>query len=354
MLRRAREVIFWPGLTGDIKQLAASCDVCAEFKPRQQKEPLIEHNRGDRPWVKIGIDLFECDNKTYLVTVDYYSGWFECDVMSSTMSSSIICKLKPHFARYGIPQVIMSDNGRQFVSAEFERFCREWGIEHVTSSPYHSRSNGMAESAVKAAKRLIMKTNRDSTDLCDALLELRNTPRQGSGLSPAQAMFGRRTRSNVPCTNFRTPADAAQQLTADRRARQVAEHHDRRARALPPLQPGARVRVPPSPSTGPTWTEAVVTARRHDDVRSYDVRPADDQVTLRRNRVHLRDVTAPAVSPADADRQCADTCRDPPSSADICGAPLAPPGPDAVIAPMPVPRRSVRLAIKTRGDVNDL
>ena len=70
MLRRAREVVFWPGLTRDVKQFASSCDVCAAFQPKQQREPLMQYERGDSPWVKVGFDLFECDNKTYLVTVD--------------------------------------------------------------------------------------------------------------------------------------------------------------------------------------------------------------------------------------------------------------------------------------------
>ena len=73
------------------------------------------------------------------MTVDYHrhSGWFEFDAMSSTVSLSVINKLKCHFARFGIPQMIMSDNGRQFLSTEFEAFCREWSIEHRASSRPH-------------------------------------------------------------------------------------------------------------------------------------------------------------------------------------------------------------------------
>ena len=179
--------------------------------------------------------------------------------------------------------MIMSDNGRQFVSAKFETFCREWGIEHRTYSPYHSISNGMAESAVKAAKRLISKTNRDGSDEYGALLELRNTPRQGVRMSPAQVMFGRRTPSNVPCADLCMPPVSSQYLPG-RRSRQIARHHDRRARVLPVLHQRQLVRVAPSPATGTTWTEAVVTAT--DGRRSYIVER--DGGELKRNRIDLR------------------------------------------------------------------
>ena len=315
MLRRAREVVFWPGLTGDVRQMAFSCDVCAAFQPHQHKEPLIQHERGDSPWVKVGVDLFECDGRTYLVTVDYYSGWFEFDLLSSSVSLSVINKLKSHFARYGIPQMIMSDNGRQFVSSEFDIFCKEWGIEHRTSSPYHSRSNGMAESAVKAAKRLLMKTGRDGSDVCGALLELRNTPRQGVGVSPAQLMFGRRTRSNVPCSNLHMPTDSALPRPSQR-SNTVARHYDRGARELPGLHEGQPVWVAPSPATGPTWTEAVVTTAH--GPRSYTVDGSGGE--WRRNRIHLR----PASNGA-RDSRVADAAPGRTPSGESDSTPRAPP-----------------------------
>ena len=212
----------------------------------------------------------------------------------------------------------------------------------------------MAESAVKAAKRLLTKTKRDGSDVSGALLELRNTPRQGSGMSPAQAMFGRRTRSHVPCTNLCMPP-VSTQSRADRRARHVIGHHDRRARELPVLHQGQLVRVAPSPATGPTWTEAVVTAAH--GRRSYTVN--GEGAVLRRNRVDLR----PAAD-LGGDARAWDARRSPrtdsavpvPSSDATVPVPsndatVPVPGSDATAAPVPgsgatsvppVPRRSGR------------
>ena len=108
----------------------------------------MSHDIPDRHWAKVGTDLFAKDGRDYLITVDYYSNFWEVDLLPSTESTMVINKLKNHFARYGIPDTIVSDGGPQYVSHEFAKFCKSWDIIHVTSSPYNSKANGKAESAV--------------------------------------------------------------------------------------------------------------------------------------------------------------------------------------------------------------
>ena len=103
------------------------------------------HEIPDRPWQKVGTDLFTVDNKQYLVTVDYYSRYFEVDELTSTTSNAIIRKLYAHFSRHGIPEVAISDNGPQFAAEEFAKFAQTWDFKHVTSSPGYPQSNGLAE-----------------------------------------------------------------------------------------------------------------------------------------------------------------------------------------------------------------
>ena len=89
-----------------------------------------------------------------MVLVDYYSEFFEIDSLKQTRSENIIRCCKAHFARYGIPDTLITDNGPQFSSAEFKRFSKDYQFEHKTSSPQYPQSNGMAEKAVQTAKRL--------------------------------------------------------------------------------------------------------------------------------------------------------------------------------------------------------
>ena len=63
-------------------------------------------------------------------------------------SGSVIEKMKDVFARYSIPDVLVTDNGAQFASAEFAAFAETWSFEHCTFSPSYPQSNGKAENAV--------------------------------------------------------------------------------------------------------------------------------------------------------------------------------------------------------------
>ena len=120
--------------------------------------------------------------------------------MHDKTAKEVILKLKAHFARHGIPDRVVSDNGPPFNSQDFVQFAKTFGFEHVTSSPGYPQSNGKAESAVKAAKTLMKKALDSKTDPYLALLELRNIPGEKVKSSPAQRLFGRRTRTSVPVT----------------------------------------------------------------------------------------------------------------------------------------------------------
>ena len=73
MMARARETIFWPRMSSEVKQVADCCEVCQQMKPKQRNEPLMCHKDGDGPWRKIGVDLFDLNGTNYLLTIDYFS-----------------------------------------------------------------------------------------------------------------------------------------------------------------------------------------------------------------------------------------------------------------------------------------
>jgi hypothetical protein len=153
-IRRARDTVYWPGMSNDLKDYLSNCDICNSDQSQQQKEPLINHKLPDRPWEKIGIDLFTIDDKDYLCTVDYFSDYFEIDRLPHKKDSKTIIKhMKHHFSRYGLPDMIFSDNGPPFNSQDFVNFAKDYEFVHKTSSPEFPQSNGKVESAVKIAKK---------------------------------------------------------------------------------------------------------------------------------------------------------------------------------------------------------
>ena len=287
-LRKAHDVVFWPHMNADIKEEVGNCATCNESIDNQQKEPLLTHEIPSRPWSKLGIDLFSIRGKDYMVTVDFYSDFWEVDRLYSTTTDAVVKKLKRHFSRYGRPDVVVTDNGPQLVSDEFQKFSTDWEFAHITSSSYHSSSNGKAESAVKIVKKLIRKTQKDGTDIHKAILDWRNTPTVGMNSIPAQRLMSRRTQTLLPTSERllqpEVVPDVHDKITQKRQ--QAKKLYDKHAKPLPQLEIGEPVYVKPLPQTNnKTWKEGVCTEKLSQ--RSYKV--AVDGKTVRRNRIHLKE-----------------------------------------------------------------
>lgn len=195
--RRAREVLFWPGISNDIESYIKKCKVCQENSNKPSKEPMIPITVPKLPWNKVGTDLFEYGKKHYLILVDYYSGFIEVSQLRDTSSNSVIKELKQNFARYGIPETVVSDNGPQYSSRNFKKFAEEWCFNHITSSPYYAQSNGKSERSVQTIKKMLKKSIDSRTDFYLNLLSYNNTPRENLN-SPAQLLMGRRLNCRLP------------------------------------------------------------------------------------------------------------------------------------------------------------
>ena len=150
-------------MAAEIKQLASDCEACQTLTTVQQKETLMPIEF-ILPWETFGADLFSWSGKDYLLTIDYFSGWWEVDRLNDTTTTAVIRVLKAHVGRWGIPSTLISDNGPQFTAAQFQTFFSELGIQHHTSAPGHPNTNGKAETGVKAAKQMMETCKRSNTD----------------------------------------------------------------------------------------------------------------------------------------------------------------------------------------------
>ena len=133
-------------------------------------------------------------NSMFLVVVDVHSKWPEVIPANFTTSSPTIEVLRDLFARYGIPEQIVSNNSAQFVSEESQVFVGSNGIRHITSAPYHPATNGLAERAVQTFKQALRSMYQSSKPvkekLAKFLIAYRNTPHSTTGVSPAQVLLG--------------------------------------------------------------------------------------------------------------------------------------------------------------------
>ena len=200
-----------------MKAFIEQCESCNTYQPCQTKEPMLSHLVPNQPWSRIAGDLFAWEGMNFVLLVDYYSDWWEIEKLTDLSSKSVVKNIKRIFARFGIPPVLISDNGPQFVSYEFREFMAQWGVDKVFSSPHYQQGNGKAESAVKIAKNLLRKTLRSKQDFWTAVLEWRNTPTAGVNTSPAKRLLARRTRTTLPmASRLLKPEVSAQVETHDR------------------------------------------------------------------------------------------------------------------------------------------
>ena len=279
-------------MNADLRDYIAKCGGCATYQKDQQKEPLISHKIPNRPWETVGCDIFHFEDRDYLCTVDYYSSYFEINQLKDKTGKEVIGTLKRHFSTNGIPNKLQSYNGPPYSSHEFQQFMTSYDIEHVTSSPHYPQSNGKIENAIKTAKNLLKKSKAAGTDFYLALLAWRNTPSEGLESSPAQRMFGRRTRTLIPMTSELLKPEIVEDVQGKllKRKQLQAKHYNISAKELPPLSKGEIVRVKPTDRSG-RWFKARV--QQQVDVRSYEVRTEEGKI-FRRNRRHLRSSREPA------------------------------------------------------------
>ena len=250
-----------------------------------------------------------------MITADQYSGYpsiFECGKTAST--KQVTDHLVQLFSTFSVPVTIYSDGGPQFFSGEgrvdqflFTKFCKEWGVEHVVSSPHYPQSNGIAEGAVREMKKLIIANWDDNSnkckvaDLAASLLLFRNTPRLPTNLAPNKIVFGRLVWDNLPISRALFKPDV--RFEVEKRLQQLREEKERKRsaeatqprRELPLLHPGQRVRVQ-HPATK-RWTITGSIVRFGQNEREYFYKDDRNDRVYRRNRRFIKPIDVEAQPP---------------------------------------------------------
>ena len=210
MAQRALAIVYWPGMSTDIRNTRHGCADCNRNAPTQAATPYLPATPPSTPFEAVFADFFTFGGRHYLVVGDRLSGWVE--VLGSPAGTTLegaaglIRHLRSFFATFGVPEELSSDGGPEFSAGCTEAFFRLWGVRHRVSSAHFPQSNGRAEVAVKSAKRLLM-SNTSPTGSLDhdrflrAMLQLRNTPDQDCNISPAQIVFGRPLRDTPSFVN---------------------------------------------------------------------------------------------------------------------------------------------------------
>ncbi|CAF4637437.1 unnamed protein product [Rotaria sp. Silwood2] len=203
MKQLARSHCWWPGINSDIVNIIKSCSTCEKLQPLPKQE-FKSWKEPEHVWSRVHMDFAGpiWDSK-WLILIDAKSKFpIVVDMNNDTTAKNLCNVLEQIIDWFGPPASLVSDNGPPFNSNEMVKFYMTYGIDHITSPPYHPASNGIAERFVRSFKEAMLKqqqsgvTNR-STALRNVLRNYRWTPHTSTGVSPASMMFKHSIRTEL-------------------------------------------------------------------------------------------------------------------------------------------------------------
>ena len=137
--------------------------------------------------------------KFWVVEIDYFTKWVEVEPLASITQQNVKNFVwKNILCRFGVPRVLVSNNGRQFDNALFKDFCEHFGIQNHYSSPTHPQANGQAEVANRSLLKII-KTRLEGAkgvwldELSGVLWAYRMTVRTPTRETPFKLAYGSET-----------------------------------------------------------------------------------------------------------------------------------------------------------------
>ncbi|KAL5515676.1 hypothetical protein EMCRGX_G000877 [Ephydatia muelleri] len=186
MKQLARTAVYWPQIDSNIMDLCHHCTVCAEHQnkpPKPEKNPCM---LPEKAWSRVHIDhAINFLGSNWLVLIDAYSK-YPCIHTTTSSTKSTTELLEQDFSHFSYPHAIVSDNATTFSSEEFQSWCREMGITHLTGAPYYPATNGAAERLVQTFKHALSKsTLPPRAALQEFLMQYRRTP-LAEGYSPSE------------------------------------------------------------------------------------------------------------------------------------------------------------------------
>ncbi|KAG1708476.1 hypothetical protein GQR58_003138 [Nymphon striatum] len=151
------------------------------IESEDEDEAEEEEEEGYEQVVVSELPIIKSFTDNEYVAVAYQDNWYPACVIRTIDNDSALWI----FARFGIPEKLIKDNGPQYTSHECDGFATEYGKTQKTSSPHYPNSNGLAGRTVQTVKRIHTKSNADNKDPLLGILEYHTTP-LGIGYSPSK------------------------------------------------------------------------------------------------------------------------------------------------------------------------
>ena len=198
--------------------------------------------------------------------------------------------MKAVFAEFGVPNIIVSDHGPQYTSAEFRDLMKHWQIDHRVSSPRNPQSNGMAEHCVQTMKASLIKTIQEEEDVDLALLTYKATPLHHRLPLPVELPNSRKYKTLLPTRIVPTRLQETYRKIMDQGKQVQAQPYNKNTRVLLRLQQSQEVVVQLDPGKN-IWTPTEIIQCPTNKGRSYSLKTIHSGVYTRNRRFIKPDLT---------------------------------------------------------------
>jgi len=210
MKQLAGTAVYWPNIDSDILDPCRQCPICAGHKSKPSKAAVLPWMLPEKLWSCLHIDhAITFPEYKWRVVTDAYTKYPCIHITQSVSAKSTIKLLQEDFAHFAFLHTVVTDCAATFKSDNFQEFCKENGIVHLTEPPYHPAINGAIGRLVQIFKQASKKSTKASKDaLQDFLRNFRCTP-LSMGYSPIKLLNGCQIRTKID-TLLSSPAHTAQ------------------------------------------------------------------------------------------------------------------------------------------------
>ena len=212
-LRRLRQSFYWGQCRRDVEDFCRRCDPCTARKgPSGRSHAPLQQFPVGAPMERVAVDVVgplprsDRGNRYVLSAIDYFTKWPEAYALPDQEAETIVDALVGGmFSRFGVPETLHSDQGRNFESRVFASMCERLGMHKTRTTPLRPQSDGLVERFHRTmGQQLAILTSQHQRDWDDhlplVLMACRSAVQETTSCTPALLMLGR---------ELRTPAELA-------------------------------------------------------------------------------------------------------------------------------------------------